>query len=1849
MNRFTKFTVAALVAVLTFTACDEGTPPPVEPPPPPTPVGTISGSVTIEGTAASGVTATLSSGATTTTGSGGNFAFSGVEAGTYTVTISGFPEDATFAQVTQSATIATDGQNVQLNFAGEYIRSSAVVGNVVAADAMMSGGDGQPETLVGVTVTLDGEHAMGETMETGMDGGFAFTGLRAGTYTVTISDFPEDVSFETVSVEVEVDVGDVGQADFTGHYIRTSAVEGQVVIEGEGLPGVTVVLSGGPADESYTTMTDADGMYRFEELRPGDYTVSIDGFDPRDYEFAATSDDVSVNLDETATVDFTGTLLRTSGIAGRVSVSGMGLGGVTVTLSGADGEQSTETDATGQYAIAGLAAGDYTVTISGYDAVEYAFEDSQSVTLEMDATAIVNFAGTPLRTASLTASVTADGEGVAGAGVTLVHVTGATSGNVLGVQATGADGTTTFGPLLAGVYRVEISVDSDEIDFEATSWQGEVATGEAAMASFAGSINRTASISGSVTVDGEGMSGVAVMLSGGEGDQSAETGDDGSYSFSGLRKGDYTVSITNPDEARYEFTSTSESVSLAVGQSQSVSFAGSMVRASSISGTVSVEGSGVEGVTVTLSGAKDAEATTDAGGLYSFTGLGAGDYTVAITLSDEQAAAYVFEADDMSMSVTLGDSDNQTVNFTGKHDTSASFTAMLFIDEATKNDEYDEGEDAFPSAAMLQALQASQAPLPPMLPVPVTLSGPGVNEMRSGVLTLATGQVSFSDLRAGTYLLQVGSLSALLEGLPAPVQAVLQDYEYGGPTAGYTVEIGAGEAATQAVPVDITHTTAHFSVTLRHGDDAGDAVAGATVTLHSGDTMVGSGETGETGLAMIRFARAGTSGNMVNASVAVDGYHVAEGMTAVMWDPKISHTQGTNANDIVNLNVDVSFSGATVPGPDGERNDLPGWAVSVMHGEDAVEGAPEMLDDDGNASFETTVEADDLPATFTVAVADDQDDDLDGGESYGAQAVEYEHDGLSLAGNQDAGMIEVAFTTQTLKVFVHNERDQVEGYTGNILGSDQRDGEGDDRKVSVGIRYIDSSGRSRSFEASDSISEPDDNGDGGAWVFNNVPADHNVIVQAAKADQADASIMLLTYSNAGGMHNDELSTYENLDQNGVTGGAFGAMGGSSHTVSLCPLQAIDPTGQNHGECASFAYVNTHSVSGLIWKNEVLRSTDGGANDDAFLMGPEDDEGPTFVPGISISLSPVDGKNLAGDAESATTTEDPVRGLGETSAGTEVLDETHQFAFNNIAAGVYKYEATDGWRVRMGIKGAEDMVRDALNPLDGDVSLDVTPATTTVYGYVRDSEDFPVVDVTVNVNGVAAVSDVHGRYIAEYVGPETRKIGSTTHRNSIFVETAHEGNVETRDIVAFAANSRINQDVELGGVGRTASISGTVTASGTGAPIAGAEIKVDGGAPENAATKGTNKGKLVTGADGSYTAVIAAKDVGQTAVVTVSADGWSFVPGVQTVPAHGGAEISGINFTGFLHARITGRVRGPDSLALGGVEVTATNVTDDEATEVSSTSNARGTFVLSVPFGVYDITATLANHIFAYPNDNQRVSTAPGQTLDYGDIRAKTAMARNVTATRLSGPVLVDGDSVMRYGDIRVTFVADSTAIPLGYSTPPVYTVQTNTGTNGAWEAQTSVGDSLADGIAEFASPHDTTLMVRVLATLSNDDTVDPQHGTALPLPSAVRTVTAVDPSASNVKARIGVTADTLVADTLVVTWDATSNNNSDYRIAVQLAPADLGGQTFWFLATGGEPSNPGANTRAWTLETPAPGLDNRVTWTIINDDGTIGTTARITSAELSAATMVRVESVQGTPSDDNPWKASAAVAVTGGS
>ncbi len=791
MNRL-KLLVAVALLGLPLAACESDTAPP--------PVGDIDGQVVIEGEGIDGVSVTLSSGAATTTSGGGYFSFTDVEGGTYTITITGLPADASFDATTAEVTIAQSGQSVTRNFAGAWVRTASLMGMVTV----------EGEGLPGITVSITGRQE--DQMVTDDNGQYTFTGLRAGNYTVEITGFDATgVAFSATSSAVEVSAGESKVWSFDGTYVRESAIAGQVSVEGNGLSDVTVSLQGMGADD--TEMTDAGGQFTFSNLRAGEYQLAISGFDAREYGFSTTSatirlehgrtanvpfegimlrtaaimgqisvegeglEDVTVSLSgegenqtamtdesghytfsdlpagnfqvgisgydtddysfettsknvalalgETATVPFEGTLLRTSGIAGRVSVGGTGIGDVTVTLSGAE-ERTETTDATGQYAISGLAAGDYTVTISGYDALEYSFEDSQAVPLDMDQTRIVNFAGKSLRTAAVAVMVTADGDGVAGVTATLYKITNLVTqqGSIVGARATGADGGHTFSNLLAGAYLVQITGADAEIDFAGgTSMVVNAMTDMTAEANFPGMINRTASISGTVMVDGAGKSGVMVMLSGDEGDMTRETDADGAYSFTGLRRGDYTVSITNPNEAMYSFTRTSQEVDLGLAQAPGdVSFAGSLIKQSSINGQVSVGGSGLKDVTVTLSGAADDTDTTGESGLYSFTGLATGSYTVTISAYDAEEYSFASASED----IELGNSDDQTENFSGTSLRTASVTVIVTA----------EGTGVARAVATLTKTTGKSEP------------------DRTGA-TDADGMYTFGDLLAGTYQVDI--------------------------------------------------------------------------------------------------------------------------------------------------------------------------------------------------------------------------------------------------------------------------------------------------------------------------------------------------------------------------------------------------------------------------------------------------------------------------------------------------------------------------------------------------------------------------------------------------------------------------------------------------------------------------------------------------------------------------------------------------------------------------------------------------------------------------------------------------------------------------------------------------------------------------------------------------------------------------------------------------------------------------------------------------------------------------------------------------------------------------------------
>jgi hypothetical protein len=92
------------------------------------------------------------------------------------VQVSGGPADVTFGTTSTVVTISTSGQTVTADFGGNYIRTSSIRGSITAGS-----------TGIVATVSLTGVSTASGSSDT--NGDFEFTGLRAGDYTVTISDF----------------------------------------------------------------------------------------------------------------------------------------------------------------------------------------------------------------------------------------------------------------------------------------------------------------------------------------------------------------------------------------------------------------------------------------------------------------------------------------------------------------------------------------------------------------------------------------------------------------------------------------------------------------------------------------------------------------------------------------------------------------------------------------------------------------------------------------------------------------------------------------------------------------------------------------------------------------------------------------------------------------------------------------------------------------------------------------------------------------------------------------------------------------------------------------------------------------------------------------------------------------------------------------------------------------------------------------------------------------------------------------------------------------------------------------------------------------------------------------------------------------------------------------------------------------------------------------------------------------------------------------------------------------------------------------------------------------------------
>jgi len=202
MRKLHKLLMAALV-IAPLTACDEGNDT-IAPAPPAPAIGTVSGTVAVEGTGVAGITVQLAgaSAASTTSGSNGAFSFANVVEGNYSVTISGISGDYAFATTSQTVTINTNGQTATADFNGSWVRTASVLVSVERAD-----GSG-----VATTVTLAGDGAS-QSLGTNAQGAVTFGGLKKGAYTVTI---PAIDGFSTTTASVTLGTGQAAQVNFVG-------------------------------------------------------------------------------------------------------------------------------------------------------------------------------------------------------------------------------------------------------------------------------------------------------------------------------------------------------------------------------------------------------------------------------------------------------------------------------------------------------------------------------------------------------------------------------------------------------------------------------------------------------------------------------------------------------------------------------------------------------------------------------------------------------------------------------------------------------------------------------------------------------------------------------------------------------------------------------------------------------------------------------------------------------------------------------------------------------------------------------------------------------------------------------------------------------------------------------------------------------------------------------------------------------------------------------------------------------------------------------------------------------------------------------------------------------------------------------------------------------------------------------------------------------------------------------------------------------------------------------------------------------------------------------------------------
>src|SRR6266496_2756500 len=546
----------------------------------------------------------------------GSITFTGLSAGSHSVTLSGVAGNCTVGGANPQTVTVPSGGTTTAPFS---VSCAATTGDL-AVTTSTTGSNLDPD---GYTATVDG----GSPQAIGINASVSYTNLSAGTHTVALSGVAGNCTVsggnsQTATVPA-------GGTATVGFVVSCTAMVGDLTVTtsttGSNLDpdGYTVTVDGGSPQA-----IGINASVTYTSLSAGNHTVAISGVAANCTVSGGTSQTVTVPSGGTATTTFTVTCSTPPGnltVSTNTTGSSLDPDGYTVTVDGGS-PQTIGINASVSYT--NLSAGNHTVAISGVAGnCTVSGGTSQTVNVPSGGTATTTFTVTcTTPPGNLTVSTGTTGSSLDPDGYT-VTVDGGSP------QAIGINASVSYTNLSAGNHTVAISGVAANCSVSGgTSQTVNVPSGGTATTTFSVSCTTppgNLTVSTSTTGSSLDPDGYTVTVDGGS---PQAIGINASVSYTNLSAGNHTVAISGVAANCTVSGGTSQIVNVPSGGTTTTTFT---VTCSTPPGNLTVStnttGSSLDpdGYTVTVDGGSPQTIGINAS--VSYTNLSAGNHTVAIS------------------------------------------------------------------------------------------------------------------------------------------------------------------------------------------------------------------------------------------------------------------------------------------------------------------------------------------------------------------------------------------------------------------------------------------------------------------------------------------------------------------------------------------------------------------------------------------------------------------------------------------------------------------------------------------------------------------------------------------------------------------------------------------------------------------------------------------------------------------------------------------------------------------------------------------------------------------------------------------------------------------------------------------------------------------------------------------------------------------------------------------------------------------------------------------------------------------------------------------------------------------